>query len=250
MGGNKGGSRTSVEERREYDPVAAQSMADTAAKQYRMAEQQWNMYKEYFMPYEIEAAQADRELLPLITEASKTTLGLQIPVTKEFYRQSLEGIDVGERVERAGTEVVSAMKLGESMRRREMSRYGIDPTSSTYADWANKAALSTATGVAGARTATRTQAEAEKYGRLSHSLGRGVYQTKVGTADPYSRAAGSYAGAASSYAQLANRILGTRGRTRERDYLTPLGAAGQVGMGILQAGAMGAGAYYGTGGGN
>lgn len=222
-----------------YDPVASRKMAEIAEKQQAMAQQQWDMYKEYFMPYEIEAAQANRELLPLITEASKTTLGLQVPVTKEFYRQSLEGVDVGERVEQAGAEVISATRLGEGMRRREISRYGIDPSSTTYGDMANQAALATAKNVAGARTAARTQAKGESYAKLGYSLGRGVYQTQLGSgADPYARAAASYSGAASTYGPLANRVLGTT-RTGPRD---PYSRTGSLVGGILGTGI---GAYFG-----
>jgi hypothetical protein len=245
MGGGKGGTKTEVRTEKVRDSASERKLAEVAEQQQKMAKEQWDMYKEYFMPYEIEAATANREILPLITESSKTTLGLQAPVTKEFYRQSLEGVDVGERVQQAGTEVIHATKLGEGIRRREMSRYGIDPSSETYADLANEAALSTARGVAGARTAARTQAEAENYSRLGYSLGRGVYQTQVGSgADPYARAAGSFAGSAQSYSSLANRVLGTKGTTEQQTRKTEAGVWGDVlgigagiGMGYLTSGA-------------
>jgi hypothetical protein len=209
-------------------------------RQQEMAKDQWEMYKEFLMPYEIEAAKANRELLPLITEASKTTLGLQAPATKEFYKQALEGIDVGKRMDEAQAEVISATKLGEGMRRREMSRYGIDPSSSTYGDWANKAALATVANIAGARTAAKRQAETEKFSRLGYGLGRGVYQTQVGSgADPYARAAGSYSGAASSYATLANMVLSKSRRESQ-------GGDGRAGS--LFGGVAGAGLGYILGG--
>jgi len=191
----------------EYDETRA-AIRGVASQQKKMAQQQWELYKEFFLPYEIEAAKANRELLPIISEASKVTLEQQAPATKEFYRQALEGIDVGERVSEAQADVISATRLGEGKRRREISRYGIDPSSSTFANLANQAALETARNVAGARRAARTKAEEEKFARLGFGLGRGVYQTRVGpSVDPYARAATSYSGAASTYAPLASRVM-------------------------------------------
>lgn len=218
------------------DEEIRESIKGVASKQKEMAKQQWEMYKEFFLPYEIEAAKANRELLPLITEASKTTLGLQVPATKEFYKQAIEGVDVGKRVSEAQTDVISATRLGEGMRRREISRYGIDPSSTTYGNLANQAALATAKNIGGARMAAREKAEAENFARLGYGLGRGVYQTQVGPgADPYARAAGSYSGAASTYAPLVSRVL-------QDDY----NKTGSLFGGLLGAGV---GGYYGGAGG-
>jgi hypothetical protein len=246
-GGGGGGDITTYQ----YDPAVSAQQLSVGQQQQNMAAEQWDMYKDFFMPYEIEAAEANRELLPLITEASKTTLEAQGPVTEEFYRQSLEGVDVGERMDEAGAEVISATRLGEGMRRREMSRYGIDPSSSTYGDWANEAALRTATGVAGARTRAKRIAEDENYRRLGYSLGRGVYQAQVGPqVDPYARAAGSYSGAASTYSSLANRVLGMTGPGDDYNRSgSILGGLVGTGIGAYYGGSLGALAGYDIGSG-
>jgi hypothetical protein len=250
-GGGAGGPTTTTQYG--YDPAVSEHQIDIGKRQQAMAEEQWEMYKEFFMPYEIEAAQANQELLPLITEASKTTLGLQAPVTKEFYRQSLEGVDVGEKMDEAQAEVMHATRLGEGQRRREMSRYGIDPSSSTYANLANEAALTTARGVAGARTAAKTRAEDEKYRRLGFSLGKGVYQTQVGPGiDPYARAASSYSQAASTYTPLVNRVLSTTTTGPPSDYNRSGGLVGGILGGIIgnkYGGSQGAGVGYNIGSG-
>jgi len=108
----------------------------------------------------------------------------------------------------AGNEVKSAMKLGGETRRREASRYGIDPNSTAFANAENNAALETAKGVAGARTAAKTQAEQENFQRLGVAAGKdtGSVMT-VNNADPASRATALYSGAASTYAPLATRVL-------------------------------------------
>jgi hypothetical protein len=242
-GGGGGGNVTTTETTYQYDPVASRKMAEIAGKQQEMAEQQWAMYQEYMLPYELEAIKANREILPLITEASKTTLGLQADPTREFYRQAQEGVDVQRRMDEAGAEVVSAAGLGQQMRRREISRYGIDPSSTAFAGATNLANIATARGVAGARTTAQRQAEQEQFSRLGFSLGRGVYQTAVGPqADPYSRAAGSYAQAAGSQGTLASRVLGTTGTTT-----TPY--TGPSPMGSAIGGAIGAvGGYFAGGG--
>lgn len=228
------------------DEEIRQRIGTVAKRQEEMAKQQWEMYKEFFLPYEIEAAKANRELLPLITEASKTTLGLQVPATKEFYKQAIEGVDVGKRVSEAQTDVISATRLGEGMRRREISRYGIDPSSTTYGDLANQAALATAKNIGGARMAAREKAEAENFARLGYGLGRGVYQTQVGPgADPFARAAGSYSGAASTYAPLVSRVL--QDDYNKRGSL--LGGLLGAGVGGYYGGAGGATAGYGVGSG-
>ncbi len=243
MGGSKGGSTTLTTQ--QFDNRSSGRLADIATKQYEMGAEQWEMYKEYFMPYEIAAAEANQELLPLITEASKTTLGLQKGATEEFYRQATEGVNVGERMDQAGAEVVSAMKLGEQTRRRESSRIGIDPGSDTYKNLGNQQAIATATGVAGARTRAKRLGEAESFNRLGSALGGGVMKDQVGpNVDPYGRAQGSMAGAAQSYASLANRVL--RGRGRGSESQTAIGATGSAVAGIVQGASAVSGAYYGS----
>lgn len=237
MGGSKGGSSQTTTN--SYDPVYNDRMAKIAERQQEMAEDQWDMYKTYFQDYEISVAQANKELLPFMTDSTREQLQYQteaaaanrelipaatalnkkelegqLPVAEKYYREALEGVDVGERMDSASTEVKAAAKLGESMRRREASRYGIDPGSTTFGNAVNKAALDTARGISGARTGAKERAEQENFQRLGLALDKSVAPVvgqggaaTVNNADPYSRAAGSYSGAAATYAPLATRVL-------------------------------------------
>jgi hypothetical protein len=235
--GGKGGSTTTTQNT--YDPVASAKMAEIAERKQVMAEDQWDMYKKYFQDYEISVAAANKDLLPYMTGSTKEQLKYQEeaaagnrallpaatalnkaelegqkPAAEKFYKEALEGVDVGERMDSASSEVKAAAKLGESMRRREASRYGIDPGSSTFGNAVNKAALDTSKTIAGARTAAKNQAEQENFQRLGIALNKNVSPvvgqgaaTTVNNADPYARAAGSYSGAAATYAPLATRVL-------------------------------------------
>lgn len=242
--GGKGGSTTTTQNT--YDPVASAKMAEIAERQQVMAEDQWDMYKKYFQDYEISVAAANKDLLPYMTGSTKEQLKYQEeaaagnrallpaatalnkaelegqkPAAEKFYKEALEGVDVGERMDSASSEVKAAAKLGESMRRREASRYGIDPGSSTFGNAVNKAALDTSKTIAGARTAAKNQAESENFQRLGIALNKNVSPVvgqggaaTVNNADPYSMAAGSYSGAAATYAPLATRVLSS---TRTED---------------------------------
>jgi len=248
MGGSKGGSSSTTQVTNNYDPVASAKMAEIAERQQVMAEDQWDMYKTYFQDYEIAVAQANKDLLPYMTDSTREQLQYQqeaaagnrelipaatalnkkelegqLPVAEKYYREALEGVDVGERMDSASTEVKAAAKLGESMRRREASRYGIDPGSTTFGNAVNKAALDTARGISGARTGAKERAEQENFQRLGLALDKSVAPVvgqggaaTVNNADPYSRAAGSYSGAAATYAPLATRVLSST-RTEESE---------------------------------
>ena len=231
-----------------YDPVASAKMAEIAGRQQTMAEDQWSMYKTYFQDYEIKAAQANKELLPFMSSSTKEQLKYQEETSKanaellpKFTEAALTGVDVNKRKDEAGTEVKAAMKLGEATRRREASRYGIDPGSTAFTDTANKTALDTSRAVAGARTAAGVQAEQENFARLGAALGKQTGAvTMVNNADPYSRAAGSYSGAAATYAPLATRVLSSTKETSGGGFGEFLGQAAGIGLGAYMGGFGGA----------
>jgi len=93
------------------------------------------------------------------------------PIAEKFYNEAETGVDVNRRMDEAKAEVINATKLGEQMRRREASRYGINPNSTAFGKALTADSLETAKGIAGARTAARNQAEAENFGRLQTALG-------------------------------------------------------------------------------
>jgi hypothetical protein len=268
--GGKGGSTTTTQNT--YDPVASAKMAEIAERKQVMAEDQWDMYKKYFQDYEISVAAANKDLLPYMTGSTKEQLKYQEeaaagnrallpaatalnkaelegqkPAAEKFYKEALEGVDVGERMDSASSEVKAAAKLGESMRRREASRYGIDPGSSTFGNAVNKAALDTSKTIAGARTAAKNQAEQENFQRLGIALNKNVSPvvgqgaaTTVNNADPYARAAGSYSGAAATYAPLATRVLSsTKTEDRSGGFWNFAGNAAGMATGAFTGGLFG-----------
>lgn len=166
----------------EVEDEAGEGLSTTAKTFEEIAAEEWAIYKEYYAPFEIETMKAKSEFLP------------------EFTRQTKEGIDVGKRQDEAGAEVMAQTKLGAGRLRREISRYGIDPSSSTYRNVANIQEIETSKAVAGARTHAKTQAESEQYARL------GTFLDKP-TPDPYARTIQAYSGAAGSYTALANQVV-------------------------------------------
>lgn len=74
----KGSNTTTTTSSYEYDPVSSAKMAEIAERQQGMAEDQWEIYKDYFQQYEIEAAQANSALLPYLTDLSQQTIQEQI----------------------------------------------------------------------------------------------------------------------------------------------------------------------------
>jgi len=269
--GKKGGSSQTTTTNN-YDPVYNAKMAAIAERQQEMAEDQWDMYKTYFQDYEISVAQANKDLLPYMTDSTREQLQYQteaaaanrelipaatalnkkelegqLPVAEKYYREALEGVDVGERMDSASTEVKAAAKLGESMRRREASRYGIDPGSTTFGNAVNKAALNTARGISGARTGAKERAEQENFQRLGLALDKSVAPVvgqggaaTVNNVDPYSRAAGSYSGAAATYAPLATRVLSsTTTKEEEGGFGSFLGNVTGMALGSMGGGYFG-----------
>jgi hypothetical protein len=198
MGNLFGGESDTTTVNQNYDPVASAKQAEIAERQMKMAEEQWQIYKDYFQGYEVEAAKAKGTILP------------------QYMKEATEGVDVNKRMDQAQTDVTAAMKLGEGIRRREASRMGIDPSSTAFGNSVNTGALETAKGIAGARTAARTQAEGEKFQRLGLALDKPV-------ADPYGRAATTYSGAASTYAPLASRVMSSSKETPSAGFMGFMG---------------------------
>ena len=256
-----------------YDPVYTAKMADIAERQQQMGEEQWNMYKQYFQDYEIAAAQANKDLLPYITEASRLTLeeqtrdieanapvkdalrqqqmetiGQTAPVQEKFYQEALGGVDVGKRQAEAGGEAANQLMLGEQTRRRNLSRMGLSPESSAGRDALRTDTVTGAGLIGGARNQARAGAETENFNRLGYALGfgstgaalpgvqstQGQGQTYFGNADPYARAVGTYGQAASTYAPLASRVLSSSGTTTtEQPKATFMDFVGNIGGQML-----------------
>lgn len=188
--GKKGGGETKVEY--QYDKEASKKMTEIAERQQEMAEEQWDLYKKYFQDYEIQAAEANKDLLPYITEASKKLFGM-----------AQEGLDTESRMAQAEADVVGAYEKVPEAMRLEASKYGIDPSSQRYLTSMRRMGLDEAKAIAGARTGARERADTESFNRLAVASGK----QPLNTPDVAARSMTGLNMAANTYRPLATRVL-------------------------------------------
>jgi len=128
-----------------------------------------------------EQTAASRELLPLQTGYSKaqitdsmTAMNERAPVRNAFYKESLEGVDVESRANRAAADASQSFMNSNNIMRRNSARMGVNPNSGRFAGMQNENSLNRAKTVAGAKTKARTGAEQENYGRLNTAMGGNI----------------------------------------------------------------------------
>lgn len=105
--------------------------------------------------YQTEGIAAKRKLLPQVTG-----------VAQDYFKQAKQGIDVGKSVNQAGADVTSAFSGALKTHNRNLSRFGIDPSSGRGKSSLDKTSLSMGRSLAGARSTARTQAIDTNYKRL------------------------------------------------------------------------------------
>lgn len=203
--GKKGGQ----ESENIYDKGYTKKLADIAERQQEMAEEQWQLYKDHFQEYEIAAVESNKELLPFLTNA-----------TKSLY-ESAEGIDTTRRQDQAEADVVGAYKKVPQAMKMEQAKYGIDPSSNRALGMFRNMGLNESRDIAGARTSARERADTEKFNRLATASGR----RPLPTPNISGQAMGGMQMAAGSYSPLANRVI----RQEHRDESNLWDFAGDVG---------------------
>jgi len=182
-------------------------MAELSELQRKMANEYFKFWQEYYKPLEREQIAANRELLPLQIGLEKGEMGLReaevaaerelIPYQTEaaklgletqalemgkrkelipkFYEEAMSGVDVEKRKTQAQAAVQHAFGNVAGQIGRTASRYGISPTSGAFADMARTSGIELAKGIAGATTAAETQAEQEKFKRLTAAYQGSAY---------------------------------------------------------------------------
>lgn len=174
----KGSKQTSTTS---YDTKYNARMAKIAERQQGIADQYFEFWKQTYKPYETAQVAANLELMPFEVAAQKEQLqtatagaqarrkeiGLAKPVVEEYYKQALEGVDVGQEVSRARADVAQGLQESEEEVKREMSRLGVDPTSGRFAAAARTSGLEKARAVGGAMSEARRYAERESFSRAS-----------------------------------------------------------------------------------
>jgi len=279
-GGGKGSSQTTTNT---YDAVSSRKMAAVAERQQDMAEDQWEMYKQYFQDYEIQAAEANKELLPYITEASKLTMQEQVrdlelnqpikdlmrenqaaelsrgkEISSKFYDEALRGVNKADWQNEAQADVAQALGASEAQARRDAARMGINVDGSKMASMLKTSGLERAKAIGGARYAAGKAAETESFSRLGLAMNAnrsaqglpGIQSTQgngtqqLATADPANRAMAGMQGAAGSYGTLASRVMSSTQSTSGGGGIgSLLGKVAGTGLGAL---AGGAGSAYGA----
>ena len=92
-------------------------MATLSEEQQEWAREYFQMWQQYYKPYEIAQAQANMELLPYETslykqqlQSASQLLPQQTEAAKQFLTSALEGVDVNERMGLATADAASAWK--------------------------------------------------------------------------------------------------------------------------------------------
>jgi hypothetical protein len=144
------------------------------------------------------------------------------PVSAEFYRQALEGVDVGQRMAEAQADIEQGYAGTRGIMSRELARAGVMPGSARQAEALEDLLYQRAKSIGGARTLARRGAETESFGRLQTAMGvrgratglPGVESTAAGatSATPYQTAATQLGGytlqnAADRAAQLYGQAI-------------------------------------------
>jgi hypothetical protein len=154
---------TSYEDALKYATGSAAQRADEA----------WDMYKEYVVPYEKEFYNQARTLIDPQMELSRQYLDSQIQqmpgyteAAIKFREEAINGVNPEERANQAQAEVEQALKNADQTAMRSASRMGLDLNDSSVLDNIKSTSLDRARGVSGARTLARNNAETENFQRL------------------------------------------------------------------------------------
>jgi hypothetical protein len=139
--------------------------------------------------YDPDAQTSELEFLQNLVESNQALLGLQTDVAmgelqaqqqlggfkkdvaESFLKESMEGLDVGEQMDSAQANVQHGFKLADRAQRKNLSQYGLDPSSGRFTSMNRDRALSEAEGIAGARSKAKQETERENYLRKRAGAG-------------------------------------------------------------------------------
>ncbi len=175
------------------DPEAARRMAAVAERQMTMAEEQWQLGKEVYMPYEklmvasnIELIKPHEELMGarlkegtydiaqdrtrrnLIRSQLTGELRDSADVPGKFYDET--DIDIEDRMAKAQADVEQAYGGVEGEWRRSAGRMGIAPDSGRFASIRGKMLGQKTGDIAGARTTARRTGLDDRWARLGAAM--------------------------------------------------------------------------------
>lgn len=235
----KGESRTTTTIQSSGDPESQRRLAGVAERQVALSEEQMDIAKRLYQPYEEDIIAANRQIIPFNTQLIKEQLtsetkltplrtqalseGLKAaiadlhrsePAKAAFMKEALEGINIGERVGKAGADVSSSFKTARESLLREGGRLGL--STERLAPALSKIKSDEALASALAKTSARTTGKAEQFARLSAAAGQPLGVATLGATkqilgeqqlggfqlqDPTNKALRSLEGASASYAR-------------------------------------------------
>ena len=170
-GGGKGGGGSSSTVTVDY--AYNDRMASLSEEQQAWARDYFNMWQQYYKPYEIAQAQANMQTLPLETnlykqqlQAATNLLPDQQRAASQFLKMSANGVDVNERMALAQADVNNAWANAQAATNRSNARMGVNPNSGRFQGTMAAQNVAKAAQVAGARTQARVGADQENYDRL------------------------------------------------------------------------------------
>ena len=191
-GGSSGGS---------VDKKFNARMAGVSERQQNISDAYFSFWSAHQRPYEAKQIKYNTALLPheFATETKKLEterkgfglaqeamdvrsgeLKQATPVMEEYYKQALEGVDVGEETQRARADVAQGFQETEAETSREMGRLGMDVTSPAYAERMKASNIDKAKVIGGAMSQARTSAKDRSFGMLAQATS----QFKTGSGLP------------------------------------------------------------------
>lgn len=190
MGG--GGTQKSTTIQTPTDPEAVRRMAGVAERQQNLAEEQWGLAREIYMPYERQVMQEgmrdlerSRPLKELTSEQTLAELKASQPAVAAFYKEALTPVDYRQREAEAEADVVSEYANVPESIRRQISRTGVNLSGARNENLMKAIALDRAKSISGARATARQEARDETFGKLKTAMA-----ARAGTQDsPYNTAA-------------------------------------------------------------
>lgn len=192
MGGSKTESNTTQQM---SDPEAARRMAAVAERQQQMAEEQWGLARDIYLPYEQQMVASNQALVgenealmrARMVEGTRDIeegralkdetrrqrleeLKVSEPAVKAFYEEATKPVDVAEREAEAEAGVVSEYANVPESIRRQMSRTGVNLTGARYQSLMKAVALDRAKAISGSRATARQGARDETLNRLKTAM--------------------------------------------------------------------------------
>lgn len=110
--------------------------------------------------------ESEKSLIPERTKAQTQRLGL----ATNFMREAEQGIDIEGRMDRAQAEVQHGFKNANRAIAKNISSYGLDPSSGMFASQNRARELAEGAAIAGARTKAKTTGETEQFERKRQAL--------------------------------------------------------------------------------